>query len=174
MDIPTRDADPTLPIPFLVRNGKLMSMGQPMGHLITDKSYENFQLELSYRWPGKPGNSGVIVHVSKLRLLNNLLPQGIEAQLRSGRAGDFHIFGESLFSDESKTTKSGRRNQENVENHLGEWNVMRVTCKGDMIEVWLNGRVVNKGYGCSVTKGQIAIQSEGAEIEFRKILLTSL
>ena len=37
-----------------------------------------------------------------------------------------------------------------------------------------NGEVVNKGTGASVTKGRIVLQSEGAEIEFRKVELVPL
>lgn len=31
--------------------------------------------------------------------------------------------------------------------------------------------MVNEGFNCTVNKGQIAIQAEGAEVEFRKINL---
>jgi hypothetical protein len=51
---------------------------------------------------------------------------------------------------------------------------MKVECKGDTIKVWVNGIMVNEGVGSSVTKGQIGLQSEGAEIEFRKLELTKL
>jgi hypothetical protein len=34
--------------------------------------------------------------------------------------------------------------------------------------------LVNHGYNATANSGQIAIQAEGAEVEFRKILLTSI
>jgi len=35
----------------------------------------------------------------------------------------------------------------------------------------LNGVMVNDGFGATATKGQIALQAEGAEVEFRSIFL---
>jgi hypothetical protein len=60
---------------------------------------------------------------------------------------------------------------DNSEKPLGEWNRMVVECVGNQIKVWVNGDLVNYGYDTTVQKGQIAIQAEGAEVEFRKIEL---
>jgi hypothetical protein len=173
-DVPDNDGNPDAPCPFIVREGMLVSLGTPMGHLITQAEYSNYRLTVEWRWPKAAGNSGVIVHASKPRLLRNFLPQGIEAQLRSGDAGDFHLFGETLFKPGSTTERAGKNSTDNSERPVGEWNRMIVECKGDEIKVWVNGDVVNHGTGSSVTKGRIAIQSEGAEIEFRRIELTKL
>jgi hypothetical protein len=43
----------------------------------------------------------------------------------------------------------------------------------DSISVWVNNDFVNKGWNCTATSGQIALQAEGAEVEFRKVVLTS-
>ena len=51
---------------------------------------------------------------------------------------------------------------------------MVIRCKGDAIAVWVNGDLVNDGTGCTATKGQIALQAEGAVVEFRKLELTKL
>ena len=45
---------------------------------------------------------------------------------------------------------------------------------GDAIKVWVNGDLVNHGYQCTATKGQIALQAEGSEVEFRKLELTPI
>lgn len=63
MDIPDADKDPTVAKPFLVRDGVLVSLGKPMGHLVTDGAYENYKLVVEYRFVKEAGNSGVIVHV---------------------------------------------------------------------------------------------------------------
>jgi hypothetical protein len=44
----------------------------------------------------------------------------------------------------------------------------------DEIKVWVNGDMVNHGTGATATSGQIAIQAEGAEVEFRKVELYDL
>lgn len=60
------------------------------------------------------------------------------------------------------------------EKPLGEWNNMVVECVADTIKVWVNNDLVNYGYNCTATKGRIAIQAEGSEVEFRKIDLTPI
>ena len=60
------------------------------------------------------------------------------------------------------------------EKPLGDWNKMIIECVGNTIRVWVNGDLVNDGFDCTASKGQIAVQAEGAEVEFRKLQLTSL
>ena len=38
-DVPGKDKNPDTAASFIVRDGKLVSMGDPRGHLITDASY---------------------------------------------------------------------------------------------------------------------------------------
>jgi len=38
----------------------------------------------------------------------------------------------------------------------------------------VNGDLVNYGNSCTANKGQIALQAEGSEVEFRKVQLTSI
>ena len=61
-DVPARDTDPNGPPSFVVRDGKLVSLGKPEGHLVTDALYRDYRLEVEYRFPGKPGNCGVLIH----------------------------------------------------------------------------------------------------------------
>ena len=53
---------------------------------------------------------------------------------------------------------------------IGEWNKMVVECFEREIKVWMNGDLVNYGYNCTVDKGQIALQSEGAAVEFKEVM----
>ncbi|WP_350095854.1 DUF1080 domain-containing protein [Imperialibacter sp.] len=57
------------------------------------------------------------------------------------------------------------------ENAVGEWNKMVVECLGREIKVWVNDDLVNHGYDCTASEGQIALQAEGSEVEFRKVTL---
>ncbi len=68
----------------------------------------------------------------------------------------------------------GFRGRRDVEKPVGEWNTSEVICRGDAITAMLNGIVVNRGTASSHTAGKIQIQSEGAEIFFRKIELRPL
>jgi hypothetical protein len=51
---------------------------------------------------------------------------------------------------------------------------MTVECLGNSIKVWVNGDLVNYGYNATASSGNIALQAEGAEVEFRKVLLTPI
>lgn len=136
-DVPKMDKDPDLKSPFLVRNGLLVSMGLPNGHLISNESYANYRLDIEYRFAGKPGNCGVLVHASTPRILYDMFPKSIEVQMMHENAGDF-------------------------------W------CLNRQIKVWVNGILVNEGFDSTANQGQIALQAEGAEVEFSKILLTPI
>src|SRR5690606_38625382 len=81
MDVPALDDDPNGKVPFIVRDDLLVSLGEPQGHLITDATYENFRLEVEYRFPGKPGNCGVLVFASTPRSLYDMFPKSIEVQM---------------------------------------------------------------------------------------------
>jgi hypothetical protein len=58
VDIPKMDNDPSVKSAFVVRDGLLVSLGEPQGHLITDKVYQDYRLEVEYRFSAKPGNCG--------------------------------------------------------------------------------------------------------------------
>ncbi len=60
------------------------------------------------------------------------------------------------------------------EKPAGEWNTMKVICKGSTIEVTVNGVLQNKGTKVSVSKGFICLQSEGKDIEFRNVYIEKL
>jgi hypothetical protein len=61
-----------------------------------------------------------------------------------------------------------------AEKPTGEWNTIEVVCDGDKITNIVNGVVVNEGIHASETKGKILLQSEGAEVYYRKVELRPL
>lgn len=188
MDVPPMDEDSTLRDPFVVRDGMLVSLGEPPGHLITDDIYRNYRLEVEYRFPGEPGNCGVLVHASKPRALYDMFPQSIEVQMMHEHAGDFWCIVEDVSvpnmeerrgpKDEWGITEGKKRRILNLtdgsEKPLGEWNTMVIEAVDDEIKVWVNSDLVNHGENATASEGQIALQAEGAEVEFRKVELTSI
>ncbi|WP_304516480.1 DUF1080 domain-containing protein [Cecembia rubra] len=188
MDVPELDKDSSLRKPFIVREGMLVSLGTPLGHLITEKEYENYRLEVEYRFPGAPGNCGILVHASSHRFLYDMFPKSIEVQMMHENAGDFWVIGEDIQVPDMEARRGPRENwgvtegkgrrilnlTDGSEKPLGEWNHMLIECKGDEVKVWVNGDLVNHGFGATASKGKIAIQAEGAEVEFRKLELTKL
>ncbi len=187
-DVPEMDKNPDARNPFVVRDGMLVSLGSPGGHLITDAVYENYQLEVEYRFSAKPGNCGVLVHSSTPRRLYGMFPQSLEVQMQSKDAGDFWCIGEDI-TVENMVERRGPKEKwgtdgaklrriinltDGSEKPVGEWNTMLIKCLGDKIKVWVNGDLVNYGWDCTTSKGQIAIQAEGSEVEFRKLELTPI
>jgi hypothetical protein len=175
---------------FIVRDGKLVSLGTPRGHLISDKSYENYRLTVEYRFTGKPGNCGVLVHSSTPRVLYGMFPKSIEVQMQSGQAGDFWCIEENIEvpnMDKRRPKKEGQKYggskgdarrvlnlTDDSEKKLGEWNKMVIECQGDEVKVWVNDTLVNHGSKSTASKGQIALQAEGTEVEFKKVDLEPL
>jgi hypothetical protein len=68
----------------------------------------------------------------------------------------------------------GFRGKDDVESQWGQWNRAEIVCDRDTITYTVNGKLVNRGTRSSLTKGRILLQSEGAEIYFRKVELTPL
>jgi hypothetical protein len=187
-DVPQMDKDSTARSPFLVRNGLLVSLGKPGGHLITDESFQNYRLDVEYRFAGDPGNCGVLVHASTPRNLYGMFPKSIEVQMMHQNAGDFWVIGEDITVPDMEKRRGPKEKWGSVdgklrripnltddsEKPLGQWNSMTIETVGDKIVVWVNGTMVNYGYEATAKKGQIALQAEGAEVEFRKVLLTPI
>lgn len=188
-DVPEADKTPNLQVSFIVRDGNLVSLGRPLGHLVTDKEFSNYKLVVEYRFPAKPGNCGVLVHASTPRYLNGMFPKSIEVQMMHQHAGDFWCIGENIEVPDmenrrprkDETQKYGGEKEDarrivnltdGSEKPLGEWNTMEIECKGGEVKVHVNGVLVNHGSKSTATSGKIALQAEGAEVEFRKVELT--
>lgn len=185
MDVPALDKDPNGRKPFIVRDRKLVSLGIPGGHLITDKSFHDYRLTIEYRFAAQAGNCGVLVHASSPRRLYEMFPQSLECQMQSGDAGDFWCIGEDITVPNMERRRGPKANwgvdgdkarrianlTDGSEKALGEWNTMVIECRKRTVKIWVNKDLVNSGTNCTADKGQIALQSEGVEVEFRKIIL---
>lgn len=175
---------------FIIRDGVLVSLGMPGGHLITEEEFSNYELVVEYRFTKTPGNCGVLVHASTPRRLYKMFPQSVEVQMEHENAGDFWCIGEDIevpnmeqrrprnedqkFGGDSKDARRIIKLAEGAENPLKEWNTMKIVCKGDEIIVHVNDILVNHGFNSTATSGKIALQAEGSEVEFRKVELTPL
>ena len=163
-----------------VEDGILICQGKPGGYLCTKKEYESFKLVVEWRWPDKPGNSGVLMRITGDP---TMLPNCVEAQLKSGNAGDMYGFqGFKIDGPEDRRFDKpnvagglkGLTKIEENEKEPGEWNKYEITVDGDKITLMVNGKTVNEATGCDVRPGQIGLQSEGGIIHFRTVSLTPL
>ncbi|MGB0744234.1 MAG: 3-keto-disaccharide hydrolase [Opitutales bacterium] len=168
---------------WTVEDGVLICKGKPLGYLQTKASYEDFKLSFEWRWPvGKPGgNSGVLFRIQGEA--NGFMPQCVEAQLKSGSAGDlWAFFGAKVAGERPVDVKDhdplgdfhGVKAEKNAERPIGEWNRYEITVKGEKVDLKINGERVNQGSALLRKAGPIGFQSEGGEIHFRKIRITRI
>jgi iron(III)-enterobactin esterase len=170
-------ADPA--VGWKIEDGILRCLGGGKGYVRTTTAYADYRLQLEWRWPAKPANSGVLINIVGRDLV---WPKCIEAQLASGRAGDFATFSdarskEEIVSRNPSGVSTGRLNRAAgvpVEKAPGEWNSYEIVVSGDIITATVNGVLVNRMTGVIPSAGMIAFQSEGAAIDFRNIELTPL
>jgi hypothetical protein len=187
-DVPAADGGQAIAPSFSARDGILVSHGTPEGHLITDAAFRDYRLTVEWRWPGQPGNCGVLVHGSTPRRLYGMFPQSLEVQLENGNAGDFWCIGEDITVPDMEARRGPKANwgvdgdrarripnlTDGSEKPVGEWNQMVIECRGREVTVHVNGALVNAGTGCTTDRGQIALQAEAAACEFRRVELLPL
>ncbi len=68
----------------------------------------------------------------------------------------------------------GYRGREEVESPPGEWNRLEVIAKGDTLQYFLNGALVNEAFDCKPSEGKVLLQTEGAEMIVRRYELWPL
>lgn len=158
-----------------VKNGVLACSGNPAGYVRTEKKYTNFILKLEWRWPdatAKNPNSGVLLRVVGE---DKVWPKSIEAQLASTRAGDFwNIDSVRMTTEASRLKGRNTRHAHANERPIGEWNEYEITVNKGDVSLRVNGDEVNKAWDCEEVAGFIALQSEGAPIEFRNVRIVEL
>jgi len=167
---------------FTVKDGTIHCRGDVFGYLRSEKEYGDYVLKLQWRWGekvySKAGNrnSGVFVHVIGD---DKIWPKGVEAQLAAGRAGDIWLVDNFMLTvdrnrQDPKVSRHFFHLKDDVEKPVGQWNQYEIACQGDKVRLFVNGVLENEGSEAEVTKGNLLLQSEGAEISFKDIKLKSL
>lgn len=176
--------------------GRLRISGQHYGYLATRQEYENYRLVAEFKWGArtwppredKARDSGILVHATGP---DEVWPTSIEAQLIEGGTGDILVVngayltvaGETKGPATSRFDRPGRnpwedklgfRGPHEIENPHGEWNRVEITCAGDQVSVRVNGHPTIHGVKATPRKGKILLQSEGAELFFRRLDLYPL
>ena len=154
---------------FGVKDGVITIAGHPFGYMITDQSFSDYKLHLEWRWPGEPSNSGIFLHAEPI---DAVWPRCAEVNLMNGRAGDMIASGGSAF-EELKEGRFLRSAVESAEKPAGEWNTAEIVCKGNFIQAYVNGVLMNEAH-FDRSEGPIGLQSEGGPLEIRNVYLTPL
>lgn len=181
---------------FTITNQMLRISGQYRGYLATRKYYSDYRLVAEFMWgkatwgtrQGKTRNSGLCVHGVGL---DKVWMRAVEIQIAEGQTGDVVVLDGAKLTAEGATKvrpyetfvrpgnrdivdQTGFRAHDDLENPKGEWNTLEIVCQGSLITVSINGKVVFKGIGSNPNAGRIYLQSNGAEIFFRRLDLFHL
>jgi len=159
-----------------VTNGVIHCTGKPTGYIRSTQSFSNYVAVVEWRFvtiTPKADNTGVLLHIQQP---DKVWPMCIQVQGRSGHQGDlFLMAGAESKEHQGKDANTalplrGSSNEKNV----GEWNASVTICDGNTVQSLINDKVLNETTGCTISSGTIGIQSEGAEIEIRKIAVEPL
>jgi hypothetical protein len=175
------------PETFFVKNGEIVTTGNPTGFLRTEKQYENFVLDFDWMHvePTKMANSGLFVWGDPLPAVGTPYTRGIEVQVlinfapKDGWAtshGDiFSIWGARCTPDRPHPRGIERcLPSENRVKGAGEWNHYKVTANNGAIKLEVNGKEVSGVSKCTPRKGYLALESEGSECHFKNIRIKEL
>lgn len=163
---------------FSIKEGNIHIAGNPFGYMYTKEKYGDCKLHLEWCYPKEATNSGIFLMIEKTEE-GNAFPTAIECQLAANKAGDFVLLsGSDLFEFHQRPgTKRPafpvvERTNGTTEKGVGEWNEANIWIKDGTITVFINGVYQNTGT-CKVKSGHIGLQSEGKDILFRNVTLTT-
>jgi hypothetical protein len=168
---------------FSVSNGLLHITGKEFGYIVTEKSFSSFHLVAEFKWGEKkypprenqPRDNGICYYVVSE---DRVWPRSIECQIQEGDCGDFWLIDsvtavvDGVQQGPTKNTRVIKKKDN--EKPTGEWNRIEVIAKDGKCTHLVNGVVVNEAKDASLRSGRILIQSEGAEIWYRKIEIKEL
>ncbi len=166
-----------------VEDGVLAPSDKPGGYIWSKESYGDFEITIEYK-TSKDCNSGLFFRTDP----KNAVQGGFEIQVASNNMYDKRNVVGSIYDALAPTEIAGKKD--------GEWNTMKLTCKGEKITVVLNGKKVidadidqwttaNKNPDGTKNKfktplkdlprtGQIGFQYHGHPVWFRNVKLKSL
>jgi hypothetical protein len=172
---------------FNIEDGLLHISGKEFGYICTELEFENFHLIAEFKWGEKKypprdadttkRDNGICFYMPATAK-DTVWPVSIECQVQEGDVGDIWLIGNTTMIINGKRTLPKDFNrvikQRDAEKPNGEWNKVEIICNKGNITYLVNGVVVNEGSSPSIHKGKILVQSEGAEIYYRKIELAQL
>jgi hypothetical protein len=161
-----------------IEAGVLKCECQSNGYLYKNETYRNFVLKLSFRFerpidlapgadPSFTGNSGYFVYLAPP---HGVWPRCLEVQGSYQETGDIFALPGLLPGNDSPDLAV----MQEVRRTVGEWNDLTVTSVEGGLTIELNGRVVNTSTAGELSEGLIALESEGAEIHWRDVVVKRL
>lgn len=173
------------PSTFYVKDGEIITTGQPTGYLRTEKQYENFELELEWMHENKTevGNSGLFVWADPLPAVGTGYSRAIEVQVLVNLETASATSHGDVFAIRGATCTPDRPHPKGTMRCLpserrckggGEWNHYKIVANDGAIKLHVNGKEVSGVSKCNPRKGYLALESERAVCHFRNIKIKEL
>ena len=167
----------------------IICTGHPIGVMRSKKQYENFILVIEWRHMEAGGNSGVFLWSDAKP--KGRLPKGMEVQMlelqwpyihkkRNGEPNHLgYVSGELFGAGGMRAVPENPRGSRSMSYEMrckgkGEWNRYVVVAVDGTVKLSINGKFVNGIREADLRKGYLCLESEGAEIHFRKIQIMEL
>jgi hypothetical protein len=158
-----------------VEKGVIVCTGTPNGYFYTKKSYKNYVVRFDWKYTRPPGlkdeakfngNSGLLVHIEGA---HKVWPKCVEVQGMNREHGKIFAIGgaKGKFSFDAEILRRARR-------PVGLWNTTEVTVNNGTITSRVNGAEISTGKTTDLTEGPFGLQSEGAEIHFKNIMVKEM
>ena len=169
----TKDGAPVVAVGldqvWSVKDGVLHTTGNPTGYIRTEKSFDNYVLTVEQRHVGK-GNGGILFAITGA---DKVWPHCLEAQGANGEEGDIRNIADFKLTMDPERVEPKRLRTigPNSEKPAGQWETIEVTVDHGKLWVTVNGQFQNIATYSESLAGQIGLQAEGGEMEFRKIEL---
>jgi hypothetical protein len=175
-----------------VKDGAIHCTGKPVGALRTLRHYENFIIEAEWRHLSSGGNSGMFMWGTPISAPGVPFLRGIEVQVldhgymtqyekANGKKSDWFTTHGDVFPIHGATMKPLGRHRgersfpsEERSKPSPEWNHYRVVASNGVLRLSVNGKQVSGGDECNYRQGYLALESEGAPVEFRNIRIKEL
>ncbi len=163
---------------FRVEGGVIQVSGEEFGLITTEKEYANYHLTVEFKWGEKrwpprqtaPRDSGILIHCVGPE---KIWTKSIECQIQEHDCGDFWLVDGTSITIDGEVERRYHKKRVDAEKKA-DWNTVEVVCLNGHITNIVNGIVVNRGDRASVVRGKIGLQSEGAEIFYRKVEIRML
>ena len=180
------------PETWTVKDGAIHCTGRPVGALRTLRHYENFIMEAEWRHLSSGGNSGIFMWGTPISAPGVPFLRGIEVQVldhgyatqyekSTGKKSDWFTTHGDVFPIHGATMKPfgphrGDRSfpTEERSKPSPEWNHYRIVASNGVLRLHVNGKEVSGGEDCNYRKGYLALESEGAPVEFRNLRIKEL
>jgi len=160
---------------FSVQDGRLV-VNKGVGWLRSKDVFGDMILDIDVRFMEEGANSGIFVRTGPTsRADENGWPDnGYQIQCmdqisQMPALATMIPYGAPPFSHESNLEALARAYRP-----TGQWNHIEITCRGEDLEVKLNGTLITTAHGIKNHEGHIGIQAEHGLVQFRNIRVLRL